>query len=132
RYAQAYVTYRRQQTVDDLLAASRQVQSKIDQIDQRLEQLPSNSAERSGEEDQRTYLVQQLARLQVSANLSNAGGADLIAKAQPPGAPAAPKPLRNGLIGGALGLLAGIALALLLEYLDDGVREREQLGDALD
>jgi capsular exopolysaccharide synthesis family protein len=131
-YAAAYVAYRRQHTVDDLLAAGKQVQDKIDQIDARIAQLPANSSERSADDDQRSYLVQQLARLQVSANLSNAGGADLIAKAQPPGGPAAPKPLRNGLVGGVLGLLMGIALALLLEYLDDGVRERDRLEEALD
>jgi capsular exopolysaccharide synthesis family protein len=132
QYAQTYVEYRHKQAVGDLSTAGNEVQSQIQSIDNRLAQLPANSSERSSLGDQRTYLVQQLSRLQVSANLSDAGGASLIAKAQPPSAPAAPKPMRNAFIGGALGLFVGLALAFLLEYLDDGVRECEQLEDALD
>jgi capsular exopolysaccharide synthesis family protein len=132
QYAQTYVDYRRKHAVSDLAEASRQVQSRIDQLDQRLAQLPPSSSERSALDDQRSYLAQQLSRLQVSANLSNAGGASLIAKAEPPSAPVSTNMLRNALLGSVLGLLVGSALAFLLEYFEDGVRDRARLEGAFD
>jgi capsular exopolysaccharide synthesis family protein len=131
-YAQTYVRYRREQAVSDLGAAGREVQSRINEIDDRLAQLPASSPERGALGDQRSYLVQQLSRMQVSANLSGAGGASVIAKAQAPGVPVGPSPVRNALIGGAIGMLVGIALALLLEFFDDGVRDRARLEEVLE
>ena len=42
-----------------------------------------------------------------------------------------PRPVRNGLLGLALGLLAGVAFAFLLEALDTRVRSTDEIGAAL-
>ena len=78
------------------------MQTRINEIDQQLVVLPDSSAQRSSLEAQRAYLVEQLGRLEVSANLANAGGAVVLAEAAVPSAPVTPKPLRNGLIGAVL------------------------------
>jgi polysaccharide biosynthesis transport protein len=130
-YAKAYVTYRRERTVNDLLAAGQEVQSQIDDIDAQLAALPLESAQRTPLDDQRSFLVEQLDRLQVSANLSNAGGAAILAKSDVPGTPVAPKPLRDALLGAVLGLILGIGLAFLIDYLDDSIKARGDMERAV-
>lgn len=51
-----------------------------------------------------------------------ANGIHIVQPALVPSVPYAPKPLLYWLAGGALGLIVGVALALLLETLDDRVR----------
>jgi capsular exopolysaccharide synthesis family protein len=131
-YAQAYVGYRARSTIDGLLKAGQEVQSKIDDLDGQIAALPPGSPGLSGLEDQQSYLVQQLGRLQVSANLADAGGAQVVARSSIPDAPVSPNPLRNGLIGAILGLLLGIGLAFLLEYVDDAIDDRGGLERAVE
>ena len=51
----------------------------------------------------------------------------VIDAAQLPSAPVMPQPTRNSALGGALGLLSGLGLALLLEALDRSVRGPAEL-----
>jgi capsular polysaccharide biosynthesis protein len=48
-------------------------------------------------------------------------------RATVPNGPLAPNPMRNGLLALGLGLMLGIGLALLLEYLDDSWRSPEEV-----
>ncbi|MBM3692197.1 MAG: polysaccharide biosynthesis tyrosine autokinase [Actinobacteria bacterium] len=126
-YAKAYVDYRLGSTVQRLIAAGDEVTSKIAEIDTQIAALPATSTRRAPLEDQRAYLVEQQGRLEVSANLADAGGAAVLAEADVPTAPVEPKPLRNALLGAFLGLLLGVGIALLLEYLDDTVKDHTAL-----
>lgn len=47
--------------------------------------------------------------------------------AQLPEAPVEPNPMRNGVLALALGLMLGVGLTFLLEYLDDGWRSPEEV-----
>jgi capsular polysaccharide biosynthesis protein len=47
--------------------------------------------------------------------------------ARVPNAPISPNPVRNGLVALAMGLMLGIGLAFLLEYLDDSWRSPEEV-----
>lgn len=110
-----------------LIEAGDEVTTKIAEIDAQIAALPATSTRRAPLEDQRAYLVEQQGRLEVSANLADAGGAAVLAEADVPVAPVEPKPLRNTLLGAILGLLLGVGIAFLLEYLDDTVKDHTAL-----
>jgi capsular polysaccharide biosynthesis protein len=63
---------------------------------------------------------------QTSATANNIT-ATVYEKAEVPETPASPKPLRNGLLAAVLGLMLGIGLALLMEYLDYSWRSPEEV-----
>ncbi len=56
---------------------------------------------------------------------------EVVNPASEPGAPASPRPLQTLALAGVLGLLLGIGLAYLRDYLDDVVRHEGKLGKAL-
>ncbi len=126
-YAAVYVDLRRKQNIDDLVQASALVQTKIAAIDRRIRGLRVGSPEFTTVEQQRAFLQQQLDQFQISANLNQVGGARVLATADVPHTPVSPKPVHNAAIALVLGLLLGIGLAFLREYLDDTVTSREDL-----
>lgn len=58
-----------------------------------------------------------------------------IEKVEPattPSSPVTPKPLRNAILGGFLGLILGIAVAAVLESIDVSVKSTEEIGQVLE
>ena len=53
------------------------------------------------------------------------GDGELIAEAKTPTSPVSPKPLRDGVLGGMLGLLLGVGWVFFRDKLDDRIRSRE-------
>lgn len=66
-----------------------------------------------------------LAEAQSTSNIQ------IVEPALVPNSPVRPKPLQNSALAGALGLLAGFGIALLVEYLDDSLRSPEQVSKLL-
>jgi len=56
-----------------------------------------------------------------------AGRVRVVERAVPDDTPVSPKPTRNVIFGGLIGLVLGLALALLLEQLDRRVKRQEEL-----
>lgn len=145
-FAEAYVDFRKDQAVADLLSASDGIQDKLtalqaelDGIDRRLSQAPTS--ERSSLEatlrprfnnlvEQQSVLAQRQDELQVEAAL-NTGDATLLRRASVPSGPSKPKPVRNALAGALVGILLGVGVAFLREQLDDSVTSRDDLRRAL-
>lgn len=157
-YAETYVEVRRQSQIDELLAASEDIQSRLDSlreeiaevsqplddINARIAALPADSPERARLEDQRVTVLQevlpqlsplqsreasfraQLEQLEATQDLTRTGGATILTAAEEPTTPVAPRPLTNLLVGGFVGLVAGIALAFLRDHLDDSVGSKEE------
>ena len=140
-YARTYIDMRRGQETDDVLGAGSQVgikigdiQSQLDQLDRRIADSPPNqraslTAERDALARQQALFKQRHDELQVEAALKS-GGAQLIAAATPPSSPVRPTPVRNAILAFVVGTLVGLGLASLLEYLDDSIQSKEDLGRA--
>lgn len=136
-YAKAYIEFRRQQAVDDLFAAAEQIQSKIGefqtQIDELARQMAAKNADVDSLQARRDALLQQQAlfrqkldELQVDAALKS-GGAQLVTPAVEPTSPVRPTPKRNAVVAFAVGLILGVGLAFLFEYLDDSLKGKDDL-----
>ncbi|MFN2506390.1 MAG: polysaccharide biosynthesis tyrosine autokinase [Acidimicrobiales bacterium] len=123
-YARAYIDFRRQQTVDDLLGASNQIQRKMTGLQQEID--AASGAQRDALIQQHGLFKQKLDQLQVDTELKR-GGAQLVADSAVPTSPVSPKPLRNVLLALILGFPLGIGLALFVEYLDDSVKTKEDV-----
>lgn len=139
-YVESYIDIRRQEAVDELLAASQQIQTKIDELQRELDplsaqiaQVPEDAPPDNNLTIQRDALLSQqnafklkLDELQVDTALKS-GGAELVTPADVPTDPVRPTPVRNGLVALGMGLVLGVALAFAFEYLDDSVKSEDDL-----
>lgn len=155
-YSVAYIDFRRTQAVNDVLAASKQVDAKVqeiqaqlDSLDARIVDLNSQDAaklakdpkslpspelvslrtQRSSVESQRLTFKEKLDQLQVDS-AQKTGGAQLVEQAGLPEDPVSPKPLRNSGLGLLLGLLLGMGVVFLLDQLDDDLKSKEDVEGA--
>jgi capsular exopolysaccharide synthesis family protein len=142
-YADTYIELRREAFNDELLAASEEIQGRVDELDNQRALLEAELAglpiedegarrradERlSSVEPKRDGYLDQLDNLEVAANLAAQGGsAQVISEAGVPVSPVSPKPIRNGVAALGLGLVLGVGLAFAREYLDDTVRNEDDL-----
>jgi succinoglycan biosynthesis transport protein ExoP len=126
-YARSYISFRRSQAVDDLLAAGEQIQAKITDIQKQLDaSAAAPQAARDSLLQQQVLFRQKLDELQVDAALKT-GGAQLVTPAVAPLSPIRPTPERNAVVALALGLMLGVGLAFLFEYLDDSLKSKDDV-----
>ena len=148
-YANAYIEFRRTQAVDDLLAAAEQIQQKITDLQARIDGVaaPSTSTtergvtttttsanadalrQRESLQQQQALFRQKLDELQVDAALKS-GGAQLVTPAVAPTVPIRPTPLRNAALALVVGLMLGVGVAFLREYLDDSLKGKDDVEQA--
>ena len=133
-YAESYLDYRRNQAVEELLAARANLEQRADQLREQIEALDAQ-IDQADEDDAGSLVVQRdtlLAQLsQVVGQTSElgeavdvvTGGGDVIEPAVVPSSPVSPRPLRTGALAVVLGLLLGVGFAFLRDHLDDVVRD---------
>jgi capsular exopolysaccharide synthesis family protein len=153
-YAAAYIDFRRDQALEQFSAASEEIQAKITQLQQQVDNLGSTTTnlptcvdvrttpeacnQRNGAEAtltaRRTTLLSQIGLFQqtldqlgVDSTVAS-GSAQLVTPASTPAEPFAPTPRRNAVLGVILGMFFGIGLA---EYLDDSIKGKEDLDRAV-
>lgn len=125
-YAQAYVDVRRQQAVDQLLAASSEVRSAIEELDRQIARLDQDDPERTELIVQAAGFRTTLDQIEVDAALRS-GGATIIRSADRPTEPISPRPVRSMSIAGLVGLVIGITIAFAVDLFDDRVRSEDDL-----
>ena len=125
-YALAYIEVRREQSVNELLAASGEVQEKVTELQAQIDALPDDDPRASALVAQQANFEQMLDQLQVDAALRT-GGASIIAPAELPTDPVEPEPERAAMLAGVVGLLVGLGAAFLVDYLDASVKREEDL-----
>ena len=125
-YALAYIEVRREQSVNELLAASAEVQTKITELQEQIDALPEDDPRAGVLIAQQAAFRQTLDQLQVDSALRT-GGASVIAPAELPTDPVEPQPARTALLAGVVGLLIGLGAAFLVDHLDTSVKRDEDL-----
>jgi non-specific protein-tyrosine kinase len=85
------------------------------------------AAQRQALEGRRSAFADQLDRLQVAGHLTTTGGAQIISTAQPARSPIKPAPKRDAALALVAGLILGVGLAFIREYLDDTVKSKDDL-----
>jgi len=75
-------------------------------------------------------LKEKLDNLRIIEAMQN-GGFTVRQEAAVPTAPFSPKPLRDSLVAIVLGIVAGVGLAFLLDYLDRRVKDEKAVERAL-
>lgn len=113
-FARQFIAFRADTDKDKLLAAKRLAERSLENLS------PAERAGASGE-----TLGRGIQKLGVLASLQT-GNAELVQPADLPTSPSTPKPLRNAVLGGIVGLLLGIGLAFLLERLNRRLCDPEE------
>jgi succinoglycan biosynthesis transport protein ExoP len=146
-YAKLYVSTRQNQQVTSLLAASNVIQQKLTELQSQLDILvaqvssfPSEDVAPPDLRNQRDAVAAQvqlyrdkLGEVQVDAALRT-GGAQVVQLATLPSTPVRPDPIRDGALALAFGLILGIALAFLADFIDDKINVPDDIaryGDGL-
>jgi receptor protein-tyrosine kinase len=119
-FAEEYIAFRREADRDKIEGAENLVESQLTRL------TPEQAAGLQG----RT-LREQLEQLRVLASLQT-GNAELVQTADVPHTPSHPQPVRNGIASLFLGLMLGVALALLLERLDRRLKDPREISEAFD
>jgi polysaccharide biosynthesis transport protein len=100
--------------------------AKIDEARRRIDrQVRDLSPEDRAGERGRT-LQSRAGQLRVLASLQT-GNAEIVQAAKPPSSPSSPRPVRNGIVAGALALMLALAVAFLFERLDRKLRDPKEI-----
>jgi succinoglycan biosynthesis transport protein ExoP len=141
-FAQGYIANRRNQALENLRAASSDIQRNIEGVEQQLADLEERIADAevaadegalTALESQRTSLLTQLGVLELQLQELRPGeavrsaGGQVLAPATLPASPSSPNLLRNALLAAFLGLALGVGLAFLRERLEDRFKGREDV-----
>jgi polysaccharide biosynthesis transport protein len=126
-YAAAFVSYQQTVALNSLAAAEGQLRGQIRSLSTQIKQLRTSSgtaSELTALVNQQAVLKEQLTQMQVNGT-GDTGGLALVTPAVPPSSPSSPKPVEDGLLGLAIGLILGLGAAFLRESVDDAVTSKE-------
>jgi polysaccharide biosynthesis transport protein len=125
-FATAYLEHRRAEAVEGIVAARTDLEGRAASLRQEIAEMESaaevDEVQRDALLAQLAAVVSQAAEVGGSAD-AVAGGGSILAPAEVPTAPVAPRPVRTGALALVLGLLLGVGLAFLRDHIDDVVRD---------
>ena len=132
--ATEFVVWSRETKRESITAAVDEVEARLEQAQDEVLEL-GRRIQREGRSDDLdaelrivtglyTTLAEQLESLRIQQQLESGAGR-VVSTAVPVDDPVSPKPLRNGALGLAVGLVFGLGMALLYEYLDNTIKSTE-------
>ena len=127
-YATAYTDLRRTEANAELFTLTDEIQRKIQQLQTEMDRLDPrvDGARRDGLIAQQSRFRERLNLLDVEA-AARSSAAHIVAPALVPTSPVKPRPIRNVAVALFFGLLLGVSLALLLEFLNDSIRSKDDV-----
>ena len=125
-FAETYLDLRLETTLAEYEATAEVVRQQLDRLDADID-LAGLSEDRDALLTQRAVFQQRLDALTVGADLAESDGPVIVQSAEVPTVPVSPRPVRDIGVGVLVGLLVGMAVALVQDRMDDSVRTREDL-----
>lgn len=135
--ADSYVRIKRERLVSEFTKRAEELHKKSDALNEEITAIQATinlaptgpdaetlRAQKSGIQSQKQELDRRAAEAEVEAQVRG-GSVELVDHAPAPTAPFSPRPARDAVVAGALGLLLGLAAAFVFERLDDGVKYGE-------
>ena len=126
-YASAFVSNQASAAIATITGAETQFRVHIKTLHKEIAAArsdPGDASQLSALVDQQAVLSEQLAQLQVD-EAGNTAPVAFDDPARPPTAPSSPKPVRDGALGLAAGLVMGLGGAFLRDSLDDALISQE-------
>ncbi|MBC7229615.1 MAG: polysaccharide biosynthesis tyrosine autokinase [Actinobacteria bacterium] len=134
-YAEEYIASRQLAAIRQISEARREVWNRIQEVEEEIRQAAEEAKKYSGNvpaelqnEAARAVnlwvsLYEKYITLRIAESLEQRG-LEIVQRAKP-GVKTGPRPTRNGILALFLGLILGVGLAFLVDYLDDTLRTRE-------
>ena len=142
-YATTYQEQKRASTIAEIVSLSSTLAEKVSQAKQQTDDLDDEIARATANKapatelqslkaqrdaSQTLYISYQQKADQASVDASLAtGGVQVLVKGAVPGAPVSPKPKESAALAIALGLLLGLIAAVGLDFLDDSVKQVDEV-----
>ncbi|MBW3641781.1 MAG: polysaccharide biosynthesis tyrosine autokinase [Actinobacteria bacterium] len=142
-YVDAYREHRSQQSADTLTPLRDRAQARYDEIQNEINDLTTQLNaispvtqpqtyndlldRRSAAQALQTDARAEIDQLETQISLGITGGAQDYTPAEVPKEPSRPKPVRNAMLALPVGLIFGIGMVFLFEYLDDSIKSKDDL-----
>ncbi len=124
----ASITHATASFIDDLTRRLAILQGQLNAIDSEIASTRKSAT--SLLSAQREKLQLQVDSLETSITLADTSGTSVIDAAQVPEAPFSPRPARTGILALVVGIMVGLGVAFLVDYLDNSLRDEEGLAKA--
>lgn len=133
--AEEYVTWSQETKRESLRAAADEVETRLNDAQDQIIELGKRIADEGRSDELQaelqlltgsyTTLAEKLEQLRINEQLE-VGSGRVVSPAVVEKDPVAPSPLRNGVLGIAVGLVLGLGMAFLYEYLDNTIKSNEE------
>ncbi len=130
-YAETYIALRSERIVNSSANTRRAITEKLDELKtQRTRFDPKDttlSAQRDAVDRQIALYEQYTNGLDLMSDLAAASNAQVLSAAIRPTRPFSPTPARTATMAAVLGLMMGVGLAFMREFIDDRIRSKDRL-----